>query len=216
VQRNCGVNLIAYVDPRIRMLKFQNQPSIERADDENSNSIAVAQAGQPNSQDAYCKWMIQNIFVPLDYDPQTSHKLAVLKGSIRVTVAAETEKIEFDDLENAQGTEKEAGGIKVVCQEVKPADNSFEMKVNIIRTDMSREDFRTLYGRVFNDGKFLDADGKALQVSGGGGGSEDRLDYSLQCGFPNPSGKPVKLLWEFTTLTQEIDLPFEFRDLPLP
>ena len=29
------------VDPRVRMIKFENQPTIEKAEDENSQSIAV-------------------------------------------------------------------------------------------------------------------------------------------------------------------------------
>ncbi len=216
VQRSCGAQISAYVDPRLRMLKLQNQPVVDQADDENGKSILVAPTGQPGEQDAYCRWLAQNLFVPLDYDPQVSHKLATLKGSIKVTVAAEVDKIEFADMDNAKGTEKEVGGVKVVCQEINSTDNSFEMKVNIIRTDLSKENFRTLYGRIFQEGKFITADGKRLQVSGGGGGGEDRLDYSLQCNFQNSDDKPVKMVWEITTRTEEVDLPFEFHDLPLP
>lgn len=216
VQRSCGATLVAYVDPRVGMIKFQNQPNIEKAEDENSQSIAVAPTGQPGWNDAWCKWMVQNTFVPLDYDPQTSHKLATLKGSIRVTVAADVDKIEFTDLENAEGTEKEAAGVKVACQEFKQEGNSAHMKVRITRTEMSKEMFRTLFGRIFNDGKFVTADGKRLQVSGGGGGGDDGLSYTLDCNFGNENDKPVKLIWEITTRTEEIDLPFEFHDLPLP
>ena len=216
VQRSCGVQLITYVDPRIRMLKFQNQPIIERAEDDAGQSIVVAPSGQANEQDAYTRWQIQNVFVPLDYDPQTSHKLTILKGAIRVAVAAEIEKFEFTDLDNAKDAEKEAAGIKIVCEDIKSTDNSFEMKVNIIRTEMSKENFRTLFGRIFQEGKFVTADGRRVAISGGGGGSEDRLDYSLQCNFQNASDKPVKMVWEITTRQDQIDLPFEFHDVPLP
>jgi hypothetical protein len=216
VQRSCGVQLIAYVDPRIRMLKFQNQPEIDRADDDNGQAIYAPPKDQPGEQDAYTRWQTQNIFVPLDYDPQTSHKLSVLKGSIKAIVAAEVAKIEFTDIANAKETEKEAGGVKVVCEDVNSTDNSFEMKVNIIRTDMPRENFRTLYGKIFQEGKFTTADGKRLQVSGGGGGDENRLNYSLQCNFSNPSDKPTKMTWEITTRQDQMDLPFEFHDIPLP
>jgi hypothetical protein len=88
--------------------------------------------------------------------------------------------------------------------------------VNIIRTEMPKENFRTLFGRIFQDGKFITVDNKRLQVSGGGGGGEDKLDYSLQCNFQKPEDKPVKMVWEITTRTDQIDLPFEFHDLPLP
>ena len=42
------------------------------------------------------------------------------------------------------------------------------------------------------------------------------MNYTLDCSFGNENDKPVKLIWEITARTEEIDLPFEFHDLPLP
>ena len=65
----------------------------------------------------------------------------------------------------------------------------------------------------------FDADPTAFQLRQpgniGGGGGDDGLNYTLDCNFANDTDKPVKLIWEITTRTEEIDLPFEFHDLPL-
>lgn len=217
VQKSCGVQMTAFVDPRVRLMKYRPYPAIEKCEDESSQYIAADVHPGDQWQDAYCPWQLQGVNVPLDYDAQVSHKLTILKGSIHAMVAAETEKIEFEDLSAAQGTEKEAAGIKVVCAEVKEAEKSIEVKINIIRQDMPKEKFRELYGRIYRDGKFVTVDGKQMGFGGGGGGGEDRLDYSLSTSWSGGEGdKPVKLIWELVSRTEEIDLPFEFKDLTLP
>ena len=41
---------------------------------------------------------------------------------------------------------------------------------------------------------------------GGGGGDEVGTEV----------GEPVKLVWELVTRSKDIDVPFEFKDLPMP
>ena len=56
--------------------------------------------------------MVQNTFVPLDYDPQTSHKLATLKGAIRdLAFHAESWR------HNAEVTAKENSDIECLGEE---------------------------------------------------------------------------------------------------
>src|SRR5262249_27291032 len=94
VSRSCGIQITAYVDPRLRMTRYQNQATIDTADDENGKSVAAAQGGQNNWNEGNCSWQI-GMFIPLDYDPTVSHTLKTIKGSIKATVAAEVEKIEI-------------------------------------------------------------------------------------------------------------------------
>jgi hypothetical protein len=217
VQRNCGVEIKAFVDPRVRMMKFQNQANVDTAEDENGESIVVAPGNAtPNFQDSQTKWEIQGLNIPLNYDPEKSHKLATLKGSVRVMVASDVAKIEFDDLANAAGTDKEEGGLKVIVDDVKENEHSTEVKVRIMRTEMSKENFRNIFGKIFQDGRFESAGGKEMRPGGGGGGGEDLLQYTLNANYSGEGDKPVKLIWEIPTQTQQIDLPFEFHDLTLP
>jgi hypothetical protein len=215
VSKSCGVQLSAFVDPRVRVIKYRGNASLEKCEDESGQYVAADVHGD-NWQDAYNPWQFA-VNVPLDYDAQVSHKLSILKGSVHVMAAAEIEKIEFEDLSAAQGTEKEAAGIKVTCNEVKETDNSIEVKITILREDMPKEKFRELYGRIYREGKFFTAEGKQMNFGGGGGGGEDKLDYSLSTSWGgNTNDKPVRLLWELVSRTEEIDLPFEFKDLTLP
>ena len=66
---------------------------------------------------------------------------------------------------------------------------------------------------IFNDGKFVTADGKRLQVSGGGGGGDDGLTYTLDCNFGNENDKPVK-----PDVPKDYEIPADLEDrliLPL-
>jgi hypothetical protein len=218
VQKNCGVQLSVYVDPRVRMMKFQNQVNVDKAEDEKGQSIAVAVVGngQANFQETYTNWQIPGLNAPLNYDPETSHTLATLQGSVRVMVAAEVAKIEFDDLANAGGTEKEEGGLKVAVDEVKENEHSVDVKVRIIRTEMSKEDFRDIFGKIFQEGRFESTGVKQTRPGGGGGGGEDLLQYTLNANYSNDTDKPVKLIWEIPSRIEQVDLPFEFHNLALP
>src|SRR6185295_14361791 len=100
--------------------------------------------------------------------------------------------------------------------EVKEGDHTLEIKLSIFRADMSKEQFRQLYNKIFRDIKFQNADGKQFHLGGGGGGGEDKLQYTMSTGYPADVEKPTKLVWELATRLDEMDLPFEFHDLPLP
>jgi len=73
--------------------QVQNQATIEKAEDENSQSLSVAPNGQPELerrvlQNGWCRIRSCHLITTA----QSSHKLATLKGAIRVTVAADVDK----------------------------------------------------------------------------------------------------------------------------
>jgi len=125
------------------------------------------------------------------------------------------DKIEFTDL-TTRRERKGSGGVKVACQEFKQEGNTVHMKVNITRTEMSREMFRTLFGGHLQRRKVRQRRRQAPASQRRRRGGDDGLNYTLDCKLRNDAGQAVKLIWEITTRTEEIDLPFEFQDLPLP
>ena len=216
--RTCGINIDGYVDPRLRVMRFSRQPSIEQAEDENGNSVLPADADQRNGSmdETNSSWQLGGIFIPLDYDPEKSHKLAVLKGSIRVSAAGAVEKLEVDDLENAQGTDKTIAGRHIVLDEVKMNEKSFSIKVTISRESMSDEEWRSMFHAIIQGMKVESASGKRMNLGGGGGGSDKQVTYTLSTNWSDEGDKPVKLRWEIPTGFHDVELPFEFKDLTLP
>jgi len=215
--RSCGMHISVYLDPRLRAEKFQPNPAIEQAEDENSHSISKSSdSGSQSMQEVNVPWQLQGLFIPLDYDPQNSHKLATIKGSIDLTVAAEVEKFELPNLAEAQGTSKEVAGIEVAVEELKQDEHSTSIKLNITRKDMPKEQFREIPQKIFRAVKFQTSDGRSSNNGGGGGGNDEKLSYTFSTNYSNENEKPVKLVWEVPTRIDEIQIPFEFHDLPLP
>ncbi len=215
--RTCGINIEGYVDPRLRIASYSTHPNIEKAEDENGNSILPAQQDPNQSMNqVYTSWQIGNIFIPLDYDPEKSHKLATLKGSIKVTAAGAVEKLELDDLGNANGTVKELAGRKITFEDIKVEDKSFSVKMTIVREGMSNEEWGSLFQNIIRSVKVETSSGRKLDLGGGGGGSDKQVTYTLSTTWSEDDDKAVKLLWDIPTKFQDMEIPFEFKDLTLP
>jgi hypothetical protein len=214
--RRCGVNLTAYVDPRLRMIKYHSQPTVETATDENGTILTGAAGNSAQMQATQSKWQLPNLFLPLDYDPAVSKKLAVLKGSVHVSVASEIEKLEITDLPAASGMQKDVAGRTITIEEVKDENNSVSVELKITRGDVPKEQFRELTNDIFQAVDLRSADGKRRNNSGGGGGGDDEINYSFSASYSNEAEKAVALVWEIPTKIEEVELPFEFKDLPLP
>lgn len=215
--RTCGINIEGYVDPRLRIASYSSQPTIEKAEDENGNSILPAQGPQNQSMNqVYTSWQIGNIFIPLDYDPEKSHKLATLKGSIKVIAAGAVERLELGDLGNANGTVKELAGRKMTFEDIKVEDKSFSVKMTIVREGMSNEEWQGIFQNVIRGMKVETSSGRKLNLGGGGGGSDKQVTYTLSTTWSEDDDKAVKLLWDIPTKFQDMEIPFEFKDLTLP
>jgi hypothetical protein len=212
---SCGISLSAYIDPRIHPLS-QHGATVDTAVDESGKSIAVQQNQQGINYGPAVMWKIDNIFVPLDYDPQQSHKLADFKGSIQVNVVSASEKLEIADLQNAQDTQQAVAGMSVAVHDIKAEGNNISVKITLRQDDMDKQTWSQIPQTIFHDVKFLTADGKTLSTGGGGGGGGNKLEYTMNSNGPSDGDKPVKMVFEMPTKIDQIDLPFEFHDLTLP
>jgi hypothetical protein len=213
---SCGISLSAYIDPRIHPLNHHGA-TVETAVDESGKSIAVEQKNQQDiTYGPAVMWKLDNIFVPLDYDPQVSHKLADFKGSIQINVVSASDKLEIADLQNAKDTEQTVAGMGVAVHEIKADGNNISVKITLRQDDMDKQAWSQLPQTIFHDVKFLTADGKTLSTGGGGGGGGNKLEYTLSSNGPSDADKPVKMVFEVPTKIEQIDLPFEFHDLTLP
>jgi hypothetical protein len=216
--RTCGVSIDAYIDPRLRVSNYSTTPNIEKAEDENGQSILPPSEGQgqSGSNQVYNPWQLGSLFIPLDYDPEKSHKLSTLKGSIKMTAAGAVEKVSLEDFANANGKSEEVAGRTITFSEVKAEDKSFSVKVTIHRESMTDAEWNSQFTNLIRGMKIETSSGKRIQLGGGGGGSDKEATYTLSASWGEEDNKPVKLLWEIPTKFQDLELPFEFKDLTLP
>jgi hypothetical protein len=216
VDKRCGVNLEAYIDPRLRMQRYQGLPSIEKAEDDNGNSLIPSDQPSQSMNGVNCSWQINGIFIPLDYDPEKSHKLSDLKGSIHISAAGAVEKLEIDDFDKAQGSEHELAGRKIVIDEIKNGPKSFSMKMTIHREDMTNDEWNMMFQSIVSSLRLEMSDGNSTSLGGGGGGSDKQVTYTMSTNWSDENLKPQKLVWEIPTNFHDVEIPFEFNDLTLP
>ncbi|HTL30780.1 MAG TPA: hypothetical protein VL282_16235 [Tepidisphaeraceae bacterium] len=215
--KTCGMNISGFVDPRLRVNRYAASVTIEKAEDENGNSLAQQPQQENNAMNSMNNpWQIGSVFIPLEYDPEKSHKLAVIKGSFRVLAAGTLQKFSVDDLSKLDGNETTIAGRTMIFSEVKQEERSMSFKVTIQRESMSTEEWQSMFEMINRTMKLVSENGKRYQLSGGGGGSDKQVVYTLSSNWNENDEKPSKLVWDIPADYHELDLPFEFKDLTLP
>jgi hypothetical protein len=109
-----------------------------------------------------------------------------------------------------------------VIEELKSVGNNaetYQMKFTMVR-EVSRVEQWQQFGRGVRV-TLLDAEGRALSNrGGGGGGSDEKMTYtytfSRDMDTGGQTGPAVKVVVEVPTEVKEVEVPFEFKDIPLP
>jgi hypothetical protein len=120
------------------------------------------------------------------------------------------------------------GGTKVAFKEFKKQGDGngiWHLRLTIARGGDAGEVGEALQSTVYTRLKVLDAKGQPLEHRGySSTGRNNETEMTLHFGQGHrfadgqdePTGDPVKLLWEVPTETRDVTIPFEFTDLPLP
>ena len=227
ISSSFSLNIGVLVDPKLRILRAAYSPDVVTAKDENGNSL-VGGAGLMRGEDyraaswgATWRW---DFAVPLVHTPQTGKKIAVLKGALRFMVQEKSDLWEIPNIAAAKNLERTIPIGKYIVQELKKnGKENYELKISIEhdRNIVTHQNLLTDWSSLQSSIRLLDAEGRAYQNSGGGGGGDDgKLQYTINFFARNDGGQqpgdPVKLIWEIPTATKEMEVPFEFRDLPIP
>jgi hypothetical protein len=215
VERDCLIYLGASIDPRLHVIKYLVVPAIESAVDESGTSIAAPSTSDAYFEDVPSQMAIRGINIPLDYDSAKSKKLT-LKGSLHVQAALAIETMSIDDLAKSEGAEKTLAGIRLTIDEVAIEEHKSTLKLTISRNDADEELWKRVSEDFLAEMTTCRADGERADWTPASDQQDDAITYTLTYSYAEESGKPVKLIWNLPTSVEERDLPFEFKDLPLP
>ena len=166
--------------------------------------------------------------------------ISLLKGSLRTVIATKSKTWKVDDLVNAnhpeQGTKPNLNDTKatfddvlyLMVKDVKPIPNGISVEFEWLRSHTQMDYWGT--SSAMRDGiRVLDNNGETLERSGGSGrgmfGMSSLLGTKLQGGTvnykftrtkKNSATGALQLAWKYPTELSTVEMPFEFRDLPLP
>jgi hypothetical protein len=216
VQRDSGIDLHIWVDPRLHMIKKMREPIIESAVDENGVSLKVPPGEDDKVFDhVSCPWDL-GYTVSLDYDSAKSRKLGALRGSVRIMMATATETLEIDDIPGSVGHEKTVAGMRFEMKEVTVDGKQMKFEFTVQRNGADETVWKRATGSISHTLRVQLADGTKIACSGSDNTKGDLLTFKSRVEFSKDSEKPVKLIWPVATAVAERDLPFEFKDIPLP
>gem|GEM_PF-4880517 len=231
-----GINI--YTDPKIPLLREATTITVTEAVNDKGVSL-LPHSPLQDKVNTYEKY-ISHFRIPLAPQPIDGGTVTELKGSIRTVIATKNSTWEINDLAHAGDVERGVEPKQLMnstplndvayytLRGVKTIDRGYSFDLAFLRS-RTLLDTWAMGLAMFADVTVVDDKGIELTRIGGsstfGFDANDPLNEKLQRGTSHykflrtdknsPDG-PVKLIWKYPVEMHTVDVPFEFKDLPLP
>jgi hypothetical protein len=220
-QTQCGINFSIFPEPKLNVLHGGGAITVEEAIDDHGNSLTPT--GNERMRffggfAGYGGW----IYAPLEYPKKNpGSRLVRFKGSTTFIIQTESEKIEIKNLPDLHQTTRLVHGLQLTFQDFKKKGDTWQLRIHVNQPNFAGTEWPQLIEGVQTRLQVLDAGGRQLDHRGMNTSSNNNaadltLDFAPSNGFDGrPTGQPTRLFWEVPTKTRDINLPIEFKDLPL-
>ena len=185
-------------------------------------ALVRARADMGMRQDVYA-WPLA---ARLEYPAQGAGKrIARLKGSAACSVIVRMETIEVPDLLNAANVTEQAGGTSLTVRSCRKIGEQYEVLLTVSGDAVAAgpQVFMQRAPRASNQGmiRLIEGSGRELVQQGMpriSSMNNGRMDLTIKFAAQGPLmvASPLKLTWQVPAEVREVDVPFEFIDLPLP
>jgi hypothetical protein len=222
LHHSLSMRLGVLVEPKVKVLRYAIQPRVDEAVDNQGHSLKKE---NPITRSMNAPGgILLNMSLPLQCPDHPGDKIALLRGSIQLTVQDGSQIIEIPDILNATDITRSADSMTLTVKKVaRQPDRQYSADAIFTRGSMDRNAFMQLMQKppIW----LVDANGREFPYhgySGNGGSRGQKVELTLRFARPNRGGdedavgKPVKLVWEVATGTRQLTVPFEFKNLPLP
>jgi hypothetical protein len=218
-----NMQLTIFSEPKLRVLRMLYPVMVTEAVDEKGNSLAPAHMNTGNGWSSGNRY-IWNASVELKDVPNAGQILKRVKGAARMTAIASSESLEIP-VSDAKEFDKTVGGIRVKVAEFGADPNTVHFKLICSQQGADPTAWSMLMESVQNGQlRLLDSQGHTLQqatMGTSGSNQSFEINASFQNKIQTPQGQqdavaPLKLQWDIPTGIKEINVPFEYKDVPLP
>lgn len=216
-------------EPKLSVARGSRLARLELAEDENGVSLLPAEGGPVfpvNRVSAGDTMRPGTAWWPamgrLQYPAAGAGKrIARLKGSASCALLVHAETIEIPNVVNVQNVVKEVGGTQLTIKAARRVGACYEVQVSGPRAFAGLEAMQGFRGQpattegarllLMPQGTELPLQGRRASMTPQG------VDVTFRFGAANaPADAEVKLLWQVATDVRNVEIPFEFTDLPLP
>lgn len=223
ISRNASVQFLVYAEPKLRVLQGSYYAKIDEMIDDKGNSIGQRTSVDQMNPQRELVWRLWCQVQPA----AESTRIAKLKASARFIIQTRSESTEIANILSATGVEKVVGGRKFRLKSMTRTGDIYLAQMTFYRSGWSQAEWNSMYSLNMTNMvnfRLLDAQGNRFTRLNMNprGGSTDGIEIDIQfqrtnwAGGGNPIGDPAKLVWDMPTESREINVPFDFKDLPLP
>jgi hypothetical protein len=220
---NFGLQLTAFAEPKLHVLRAGNMVKLEEATDDKGNSLLPGPNAAPRYYGYYSGAGAWHLFANLQYPKEPGTKITRLRASATFTVQTKSQKIEVNNLPGVKEHVEAAGGTRVTIHEFKKAgDSQYQLRIAIGQDAAGNGLWELMQNSIHTRLRVLDAAGRTWD-SRGWSTTSNNTELSMEITYVrgnspdgHPVGDPVKLEWEIPTDTRDLTVPFEFTDVPLP
>jgi hypothetical protein len=219
-----------FVDPSQDMVQV-GPISLTEAADENGLPLLPTNRGSTGMTISQPS-LIQNTPISLNCPPNAGKKIARIKGALHARVATKTQLVEIESPLTAKALTRQIPDYDLTIEPLKQLANGnnpntnllYQIKVSFKARDReggglrqeSNRDFWPLISTI----TVTDANGLRFSTYGwnGGGAANGIIEYTTNfIAAPGSGlGEPARLTWKVPVETEEIRIPFELKDLPIP
>jgi hypothetical protein len=243
-QDQCTASVKLFVEPRLQVLFYEQDGNPTMAEDE--NGISLVPPSDLNHENSFRGSMriyrgpfghyqlMQNgieflsqmsYTIHLQTSARTGRKIAHFKGEIGIWLAGEESNVELTDLKSIkaklQPVYKLNESNSLTLQNLSIQNSYVQLQVKVDRSPGETEDAWNRRRLVLSSLRMSVFDGDGNVWSGeqqpGYGFGDAQFDlYFNASRQPGQTQRPAKIILHGTVDTQEIVLPYDFSDLPLP
>ena len=229
--RKVSIQLQGFAEPKARPVQYGYQPVIDEAVDDNGNSLAPDDSARQQHMQSG-RGVSWNGHVQLPY-PTTNpgKRIARLRGHFNAKMQLQSEPWEIADPLKAGETSKTIGGKKITFKSMTKNERG-QYTAEILFYRGENEDQQTFQQNAFSTEPVLkvsdSAKGRYQAYSSGGSSDGEKVTRRFRISRRSPGRaaagavskgeppEPDKLVLEIPSLTQDVAIPFELVDLPLP
>jgi hypothetical protein len=226
VDRSVNFQIYTFAEPKAIPTQYQYEPVVDEAVDDNGNSMMPTANPDQGRNMQSSRGIAWNGHFRLPY-PTTNpgKRIAKVRGHMNAMIQLGSEPFEIADPLKASEQSKTVGGRKITFKSFKKQDNGrYQLEMVVYRgADQDQQEFQQSTYNAQPQMELTDAGKGRYQIwSSGGHGSQDEI--TRQFTFSRRGGEaagaaspePTKVTIQIPTATQEVAIPFELVDLPMP
>jgi len=207
------LNLICLCEPKLRIVGGINNDWLKQITDDKGHDL-LGNNGDNMFYNMGQSWSWQ-MPAQLHEVPDLGKKIALLKGVIAANVRTKSTDFVVEDVFQSGSVTKKIGNLTITFSGATMQANQALLNFAITVQGGDPNAYNQIQ-MLISEMQVTDAGGNSIQVNQHSMGG-DGTHMTLTVGSFSPDGqKPKKLVWEIPSDTQQVELPFEIHDLPLP